>query len=105
MRYPSVIRYKILDHIEMHVRNRGTAHLDTVIIALDTTYARRFSDVVATPSFDDDFQIPLSQLGAGESRLIRIQLKAERYWRHRGELHVTAGSDTVRVLFSTIVYP
>src|SRR5690606_12259349 len=38
-RYPSVFRYKMIDAIEVDVRNRGDAVIDSVTVSLDTAYA------------------------------------------------------------------
>jgi hypothetical protein len=106
VRYPTAFRYNSFDNIALHVQNRGATTLDTVSIAIDTTYAHGFSMVTSIPPFEESFTIALPQLRAGESRLVRIELRAERYWRHRGTLAISAdGADTLRIRLSTIVFP
>jgi hypothetical protein len=105
VRYPSAFRYKMIDAIELHVHNRGAAAIDTVAVALDTAYAARFSTVTAIPPFSGPFEVDLPGLAAGESRRVRIEIQAERYWSHSGILTVAAGVDTIRVPLTTMVYP
>ncbi|MGH7446937.1 MAG: hypothetical protein ACRELT_05225 [Longimicrobiales bacterium] len=105
VRYPSAFRYKLLDAIDITVRNRGTATIDTLTLALDTAYASRFSAVAAVPPFTGSFEVQIVDLAAGESRRARIEIQAERYWSHSGQLVAATRSDTARVLLTTMVYP
>lgn len=105
VRYPSIFRYKMIDAIELHVRNRGATRLDTVTVALDTAYAGRFSTVTAVPPFTSPFAIDLPHLEPGESRRVRVEMQAEQYWSHSGSLVIAAGPDTIAVALTTLVYP
>jgi hypothetical protein len=106
VRYPTALRYNVFDNIELHVQNRGAAVLDTVSVAIDSAYATRFSMITSIPPFEEAFRVTLPQLRAGESRPVRVELRAERYWRHRGIIAITAGgADTLRIRLSTIVFP
>lgn len=105
VRFPAVFRYKMLNAIDVHVTNRGSVHIDTLTVSLDTAYAKRFSTVMAVPPFTGSFVIDVLDLHAGEERAIRIELQAERYWRHEGSLSVAAAGDSVRVPLSTFIFP
>jgi hypothetical protein len=105
VRYPAAFRYKMIDAIELHVSNRGAAVIDTVNVALDTAYAGRFSTVTAIPPFNGPFEVDLPALAARESRRVRIEIQAERYWSHTGELTVASRTDTIRIPLRTVVYP
>jgi hypothetical protein len=104
-RYPAVFRYKMIDAIELHVRNRGDAVIDTITVALDTAYAARFSTITAVPPFTGPFELDLTAVEPGASRRVRIEIQAERYWSHSGHVTVAAGSDTIRIPLTTVVYP
>lgn len=104
-RYPSAFRYKMIDAIELHVRNRGHAVIDTITISLDTVYAGRFSTVTAVPPFTGPFELELTGVEPGASRRVRIEIQAERYWSHSGNLMVAADRDTIRMPLTTMVYP
>lgn len=103
--YPTAFRYKMIDAIDLHVRNRGAAPIDTITVSLDTAYAGRFSTVTAVPPFTGPFEIDLPNVAPRESRRVRIEIQAEQYWSHSGELTITAGADTIRVPLTTLVYP
>ena len=105
VRYPAVFRYKMLNAIELHVRNRGATAIDTLTVTLDTAYAGRFSTVTAVPPFTGPFEVQLTDIAAQQSRRVHIELQAERYWSHSGRLTVAAGADTLRVPLTTMVYP
>lgn len=105
LRYPTVFRYKTINSFAVHVTNRGTTALDTVTVALDTTYASGFSTVTAVPPFSGSFEVDLVDLPPGQTKLVRIEIQGERYWRHAGELTASSGPDTVRVPVSTFVFP
>lgn len=103
--YPTALRYKMIDEIEMLVSNRGGAVIDTVTVALDTAYASRFSTINAVPQFTRPFEIGLAQIQPGESRRVRIEIQGERYWSHSGELTFRSATDTVRIHLTTMVFP
>ena len=105
LRYPTVFRYKTINSFAVHVTNRGTATLDTVTVALDTMYANAFSTVTAVPPFTGPFEVALVDLPPGQTKLVRIEIQGERYWRHTGELTASSGPDTVRLPVSTFVFP
>lgn len=105
VRYPSVLRYKTTGSLLARVSNASSASLDTVRLALDAGYATAFSQVQATPGFTDAFATELIQLRPGETRVVTVELQAEKYWRHSGELRVWAGVDTARVTLRTFIYP
>jgi hypothetical protein len=105
VRYPTAFRYKMIDEIEVYVTNRGSGIIDTVTVALDTAYATMFSTINAVPPFTGPFEVSLPQLASGESRRVRIEIQAERYWTHTGELSVRSASDTARVTLETTVFP
>ena len=105
LRYPTVFRYKTINSFTVHVTNRGATALDTVTVALDTTYALGFSTVTAVPPFTGPFEVDLVELQPGETRLVRIEIQGERYWRRAGELTASSGPDTVRVPVATFVFP
>lgn len=105
VRYPAVFRYKMIDAIELHVHNRGSTTIDTLTVTLDSAYAGRFSTVTAVPPFIGPFELQLTDVAAQQSRRVRIELQAERYWSHSGRLTIAAGADTLRLPLATMVLP
>lgn len=106
IRYPSRFRYKQLNQIEVQLRNLGTGMLDTVWVSLDTALTSRFSTVRSIPPFDRPFRIPLTQLEPASTRLVLVEIQAERYGSHTGTLTVTGGGpDTLRIPLRILVFP
>lgn len=95
----------MLEAIELHVRNRGAQPIDTITVGVDTAYAGRFSTVTAVPPFTGPFEVQLTDIAPQESRRVRIEIQAERYWSHSGTLTVASRADTIRVPLTTMVYP
>jgi hypothetical protein len=104
VRVPTRYRYKQLNQIEVQVRNRTDVALDTVRVALDTAFTARFSTVRSIPAFARPFEAELVRLEPGETRLVLMELQAERYGRHRGTLTVAA-TDTLRMPLSVTIFP
>jgi hypothetical protein len=104
--FPTVFRYKQVNQIQVRVRNRRPAALDTVRIAVDTTYLAGFSTINAMPSFSQPFELTLADIPPGGERLAVIEMQAERYGRFSGSLRVSSGSDAPLPLsLNTFIYP
>lgn len=104
--YPTRYRYKMLNSIAATVTNRSAARIDTITVRLDTSYALRFSTVVFTPPAEEAYAVPLTRIDVGESRLVVIELQAERYGRHAGRLHFESTSgDTLAIPVHTMIFP
>ena len=105
--YADRYRYKQINTVEAWVENRTGARLDTVVVAFDEAYVRRFSTLMFIPSPTVPFEVELYDLAPGERRLVWAELQAERYGRHAGALraYVPGRSDTVSVTLSTFVFP
>lgn len=103
--YPTAFRYKMINTLTATVTNRSGTVLDTVTVSLDSAYANRFSTVTAIPPFTAAHDVEVVALAPAESRLVRIEMQGERYWRHEGFVRVISGTDTASVAVSTIVFP
>lgn len=103
--YPSRIRHGSLDAFSVAVTNQGPVALDTVTVAFDSAYVRRFTEPQFIPAASRAFVVELAGLGAGETRLVHGGLRANLYGRHRGRVAAVHAADTVAVMMSTIVFP
>ncbi|HEX6314538.1 MAG TPA: hypothetical protein VFZ73_06740 [Gemmatimonadaceae bacterium] len=105
--YPTRYRYKQIDRVRVEVQNVSGAQLDTVTVAFDSSYTSRFSTLMFIPAAKEPFSVELTHLAPGSTRLVWVELQAERYGRHRGALRAWrhGGSDTVSVALSTIIFP
>ena len=102
---PPRMRDTQLDRIEVRVRNLSATDLGTVRIALDTGFARRFSEVRGIPDLDRPFELAVAGPPANGTASAVIELRAERRGRHTGSLTIAAGADTLRVPLRVLVYP
>lgn len=103
--YPTRFRYKQINPMRIRVRNRTRQSMDTVTVAIDSTYIDPFSNVTFTPSAARPWVVELTDLKPGEHRRIHVTLQAETYGRHRGAVSALHGSDTARAEVSTFIFP
>lgn len=104
--HPSRLRFEQITTMDVLVTNAGAAHIDTLVVSIDTAYLSRFSGVTLTPSATAPFDVELTDVAPGESRRIHVEMDAMRPGRHRGTLRVSAGgADTATLDIATIVFP
>lgn len=104
--FPTRFRYKMLNSITAHITNRSARPIDTISVRLDSSYALRFSTVVFTPAAERAYEVPLTDVAPGETRLLVAELQGERYGRHTGRLRVASTSgDTISVPVHTLIFP
>ena len=108
--YPTRSRYKVINAIEVSVRNLTEQPLSTVTVSFDETYISKFSNVQFTPSVktvtDEVYRVELSDLQPGETQLVSVEVQAEEYGAHRGTIKVAAGeAEAAQVDLATIVFP
>lgn len=107
--YPERFRLKMIEPLEIYVRNAGDAPL-AVVVRLDTNYLTAFSNVEITPGptlvSDEVYEVSLGEVQPGETRLVSVELQAERYWQHRGSVSATSDAgDRAELAFGTFVIP
>jgi hypothetical protein len=105
VRYPTILRYKLHGRIDVQLHNRSAITFDTITIALDTAYARQYTDVTSVPPFTSAYEVDVADVRADERFLVRIEMIADRHGSHDGDLTIIAASDTARVRLSTRIFP
>lgn len=105
--YPTRYRYKQINTVQVFVQNTASSTLDTVVVAFDPAYIRRFSTLMFIPSPKQPFEIELLDVKPGETRLVWVELQGEQYGRHQGtiEAYRPASLDTARVVVNTLIFP
>jgi hypothetical protein len=108
--YPTRFRYKMIDQANVSVRNLSQESLPAVTVYFDRDYIDSFSTVTFTPDVksitDVAYIVELSDLQPQETRIVSVQLQAEKYWRHEGEIMATF-TETIgaEVSLRTFVFP
>lgn len=106
MRYPDRYRYKQINNFEVFVQNTSGRVIDTVTVSFDTSFVMKFSNPVFVPGVSDAFEIPLTAVRPGETRVVVAELQGEHYWVHEGDVRITSGgADTATIPLRTLILP
>lgn len=103
--FPARIRHGTPEEVTVLATNTAAAPLDTITVRFDSSYVARFTDPQFVPSAGDAYEVELADVGPGETRVIRLGVRANEYGRHRGEIAVFHHADTARVTVRTTVFP
>jgi hypothetical protein len=105
VRYPSRFRYRQVQTLDVVVRNTSDHPVDTIMVSLDTAYVSRFSSVRIDPAPSIAFVVAMTNVRAGEARLVSAELWGERPGAHDGVIKAVSRGDSVSVRVRTIVFP
>lgn len=94
--FPVRLRYKMAAPLVVRATNISAQTIPTVTVKFDRDYLFAFSGVTFQPAVDEineeDYEVHLSQLAPGETRVIALELKAEEYWQQEGTVSAAAGA-------------
>lgn len=106
LEYPSRHRYRVVQSLDLEVRNTSLTPIDTLTISLDPGYASRFLVSMAFPAFDEAYTIRLHGVPPGATRHVRIDLEGRSYGQHLGDLVMTpSGQEPLVIPLRTFVFP
>ena len=103
--YPGRFRRGMTQRLEATVSNRSPVLMPKVTLRFERAYLGAFGVISVMPDVTEPYVIELPNLQSGESRPVVIELEAERYGRHRGQLTATYGSNSVAATLTTLVFP
>lgn len=111
--YPTRFRYKTIAPMRIEVTNISSQSVPTVTVSVDREYLRAFSNVAFQPAVeqisDDAYYVQLSDLRAGETRSVALEMQAESYWEQQGAVAAAAGGidagADASVTVETFVFP
>jgi hypothetical protein len=104
--YPTRFRFSETQDMYVRVANRSAIPLDTVTVAFDTGYMSGFAAPTFRPDIARAYEVELTHLKPGETRLITVELKGKEYWSREGRIAAWhTGPDTVSVAVSTLIFP
>ncbi|MFZ5477766.1 MAG: hypothetical protein ACOZNI_13405 [Myxococcota bacterium] len=106
VRWPTRLRETQAEVAEIELRNEGTAPF-SASVAFEGAWLDAFRDVHVDPGAEEARSVAFADIGPGESRRVRVQLRAERSGWHRGTVHVlrTPGDRVAAVPVGTWVLP
>jgi hypothetical protein len=108
--YPTRYRYKMIEPMAVNVSNLSGQTPVTITVDFSRSYIEQFSAVNFTPAVKEitqnSYRVELPNVPAGETRRIAVELQAEQYWRHAGNV-AAAVVDEAPVVISveTWVFP
>ena len=93
---PKVMRHRTHQDLLVRVRNRTDQELAGVQISVDDRYLGAFNRVLFSQAATGAFAVTLEGIAPGETRLIAVELEADGYGLHRGEVRaIVDGRDLV----------
>jgi hypothetical protein len=104
--YPGRVRASRDAVLRIVATNRSASRLDHVRVRLPEVYLGGFADRevarVATP----DHEVLVAPLEPGEAGTVQVDLRAERFGRHRGAIRVVSSAgDTLSIPLRTFILP
>lgn len=108
--YATRYRYKMMNPLEVSVRNLSPASFSVVDVRFAKEYIDQFSEVTFTPQVEqitsDFYLVEIRNLQPGETRVVHVSLQGERYWRHEGHTIIAAeGAEPLAVTVATWIFP
>jgi hypothetical protein len=108
--YGSRIRYGQPQTLQIALTNHSEQPLEGAIIRLERDYLTHFSDIQIIPSdvriTEQSYDILLNAVNAGETRLVMIEMRAERAGMYESAVVIAVGDETrLTVRFSSVTFP
>jgi hypothetical protein len=109
-RYPSRMHYKTSGSLELRLKNTGAGAIGSATLRLGDSYLQHFADAQFQPQVqrlnEEGVEIDLGELAPGQTRRLRVELRAEDYGTHDGQVSASAqGLPPVALEVSTLVLP
>ena len=79
--------------------------MDTLFVFVEPEYVKQFTDLVFTPDVSRAYEFELTDVTPGERRIVRIEMRADRYGSHSSAISAAHGGDTARADIRTVILP
>jgi hypothetical protein len=108
--YPIRTHYRLQHEMQVMVTNVSGEAMPSLTVRFDIDLMRAFSDITFTQEPDriatDGYEVMLEAIAPGETRIVGVDVRAERYWAHDGVISVTGeGIDPVSIPLSVFIFP
>lgn len=105
VRYPARYRLGMVQTMQARVSNRSASPMARVTLAVDSAYLKGFTTASPVPDFSRAYAVEMVDLAPGETRMVVLDLVAERPGRFRGQASAVHAGDSVAVRLTTLVLP
>ena len=110
VQYPARLRYAMRNPLQAVVRNTSDEPLKNVIVKFERAYIEGFSEVTFTPQpktvTQDHYEVELSEIAPGETRIVAAEVKAEAYGSYQGTVAVDVqGKEEAQCAVETVLFP
>jgi hypothetical protein len=103
--YPTRLRAKLSKPMTVAIENRSALSMDTVEVVFDSLYIDRFTAVDFIPSAEEVYTVSVTDLKAGETRRVHVELEGDIVGRHSGRIVARTRDDSAAVVVHTTVFP
>jgi hypothetical protein len=103
-------RYRMGSNLQVAVQNLSDQPIPSLTVSISRDYVDKFAEVTFSPSVarisDSAYEVDLTEIQPGESRVITVELEAEEYGQHQGTITATVqGLVPVEVNVTTFIFP
>jgi hypothetical protein len=108
--HPTRVRYRTGSPLEIMVRNVSAQDIPRVTVSISAGYISNFAEAQFLPEADEIteevYKVDLSNVGAGETRQVNVDLRADLVGNHTGEVIAEPeGGEATRASISTFIFP
>ena len=104
--YPKVLRFSQYGRVKVTVSNNGDQPTAPAVITFDQAFFSRFSDMRFVPAEQYPLQVPIGGLEPGTTRLLVVDLKADKRGANSGWISLSIGNaEVLRATLSTTILP
>jgi hypothetical protein len=105
VQYPSRMHHQAYEKLTARVVNQSEVSLPQIQLRLTEDYVLAFSEVSFAPPVERAYMVRLLDVQPGESRLVTVEIRAQRYGKHRGRVVAVHDGGEVAVDLDTFTYP
>ena len=110
VKFPTRFRYKMIDSLNVSIRNTSNQPIPTVLVTFDRAYVENFSTVTFTPSVkhvtETAYIVELTDLQPGQAQIVSLSIQAEKYGDHEGVITAKSdGSEELQARVTTFTFP
>lgn len=110
VKFPTRFRYKMIDSVNVSIRNTSNQPIPTVLVTFDRAYIENFSTVTFTPSVkhvtETAYIVELTDLQPGQAQVVSLSIQAEKYGHHEGVITAKPyGGEELQARVTTLTFP